>query len=205
MKVLGHSFARTAHLFACSGLLASFAPSAVLTRLLARSLRSLPGSWDSEWLAILSVFFSIFDHSGVPTSLSNDHKSIKEIFISSLAQPPSFLADSLSIRWRKVRWDTKWPQILPVVGKWGAVPLDSEGEGGGSSNPFYQLHLNQPCEDIPPPPLPLTGREGFRLPFLHRSFHRSPIIFGLFDIQPSVNDNMKGWGVPNIGWTIKKM
>ena len=42
------SFARTAHLFACSGLLASLAPSAALTRSLARSLRSLPRSWDSE-------------------------------------------------------------------------------------------------------------------------------------------------------------
>ena len=36
------SFTRTAHLFACSGLLASLAPSAALTRLLARSLCSLP-------------------------------------------------------------------------------------------------------------------------------------------------------------------
>jgi hypothetical protein len=44
------SFARTAHSFACSGLLASLAPSAALTRSLARSLRSLPRSWDSELL-----------------------------------------------------------------------------------------------------------------------------------------------------------
>ena len=42
------SFARTAHSFACSGLLASLTPSAALTRSLARSLRSLPRSWDSE-------------------------------------------------------------------------------------------------------------------------------------------------------------
>jgi len=41
------SFARTAHSFACSGLLASLAPSAALTRSLARSLRSLPRSWES--------------------------------------------------------------------------------------------------------------------------------------------------------------
>ena len=41
------SFARTAHLFACSGLLASLAPSAVLTRLLTCSLPSL---WESEFL-----------------------------------------------------------------------------------------------------------------------------------------------------------
>ena len=45
------SFARlleTAHSFACFGLLALLAPSAALTRSLARSLRSLPRSWDSE-------------------------------------------------------------------------------------------------------------------------------------------------------------
>ena len=44
------SFARTAYSFACSGLLASLAPSAALTRSLARSLCSLPRSWDSELL-----------------------------------------------------------------------------------------------------------------------------------------------------------
>ena len=44
------SFARTAHSFACSGVLASLAPSAALTRSLARSLRSLPRSWESEFL-----------------------------------------------------------------------------------------------------------------------------------------------------------
>ena len=42
------SFARTAHSFACFGLLASLAPSASLPRSLPRSLRSLPRSWDSE-------------------------------------------------------------------------------------------------------------------------------------------------------------
>ena len=42
------SFARTAHSFAWCGLLASIALSAALTRLLARSLRPLPRSWDSE-------------------------------------------------------------------------------------------------------------------------------------------------------------
>ena len=52
------SFARTAHSFACSGLLASLAPSAALTRSLARSLHSLPRSWESELLdGSLSVFF----------------------------------------------------------------------------------------------------------------------------------------------------
>ena len=43
-----HSFARTAHSFACFRLLASLAHSAALTRLLARSLCSLPRSWESE-------------------------------------------------------------------------------------------------------------------------------------------------------------
>ena len=42
------SFALTTHSFACSGQLASLAPSAALTRSLARSLRSLPRSWESE-------------------------------------------------------------------------------------------------------------------------------------------------------------
>ena len=41
------SFTRTAHSLACSRLLASLAPSAALTRSLARSLRSLPRSWES--------------------------------------------------------------------------------------------------------------------------------------------------------------
>ena len=45
---LARPFARTAHLFACSALLASLARSAVLTRSLARSLRSLPSSRDSD-------------------------------------------------------------------------------------------------------------------------------------------------------------
>ena len=44
------SFARTAHLFACSALLPSLARSIALTRSLARSLLSLPHSWKSELL-----------------------------------------------------------------------------------------------------------------------------------------------------------
>ena len=42
------SFTRTAHSFACSGLLASLAPSATLTHSLTCSLRSLPSSWESD-------------------------------------------------------------------------------------------------------------------------------------------------------------
>ena len=42
------SFARTAHSFACSELLASLTPPAALTPSLPRSLCSLPRSWESE-------------------------------------------------------------------------------------------------------------------------------------------------------------
>ena len=54
------SFARTAHSFACSGLLASLAPSASLTHLLAHSLsfaHYLARGTLSDWMSILSVFF----------------------------------------------------------------------------------------------------------------------------------------------------
>ena len=44
-----HSFARTAHSFACFRLLASLAPSAALARSL-RSIRSLPRLWEREFL-----------------------------------------------------------------------------------------------------------------------------------------------------------
>ena len=47
------SFARTAHSFACSGLLAS----------LAHFAHSLARGKVNDWMAILSVFFYIFDHS----------------------------------------------------------------------------------------------------------------------------------------------
>ena len=57
------SFTRTAHLFACSGLLASLTPSAALTRSLARSLRSLPRSWESEFL--MSQNDLVLSHSGL--------------------------------------------------------------------------------------------------------------------------------------------
>ena len=56
------SFARTTHSFACSGQLASLAPSTALTRLLARSLRSLPCSWDSDFLD--GYFVCVFSHFG---------------------------------------------------------------------------------------------------------------------------------------------
>ena len=49
-------FACKAHSFACSGLLASLAPFAVLTCSLARSLRS----WDSDWLD--GYFVCVFFH-----------------------------------------------------------------------------------------------------------------------------------------------
>merc|ERR1712081_71167 len=58
------SFACTAHSFACYGLLASLVPSAALTRSLAHFAHSLARGTANDWMAILSVFFSIFDHSG---------------------------------------------------------------------------------------------------------------------------------------------
>ena len=62
------SFARTAHSFACSAVLALLARSASLTHSLARSLRSLPHSWDSGWLdGNLLYLFSILAHSGIQT------------------------------------------------------------------------------------------------------------------------------------------
>ena len=57
---LAGALARTAHLFAWSGLIASLAPSAGLTHSLARSLRSLPRSWDSEWLD--GYYVCVFSH-----------------------------------------------------------------------------------------------------------------------------------------------
>ena len=61
------SFARTAHSFACSGLLASLVPSVVLTRSLARSFCSLSRSWDSEWLD--GYLFCVLFYSGPQCSV----------------------------------------------------------------------------------------------------------------------------------------
>ena len=58
-----HPFARTAHSFHCSSLFASLAPSAALTRSLAYSLCSLPGSWESEFL--MSQNDLVLFHSGM--------------------------------------------------------------------------------------------------------------------------------------------
>ena len=57
------SFARTAHSFACSALLASLACSAACTRLLSCFTNSLACGTVNDWMAILSVFFSILAHS----------------------------------------------------------------------------------------------------------------------------------------------
>ena len=59
------SFPRTAHSFACSGLLASLAPSAALTRLLARSLRSLHRSWERG--------FFLYEMNASPTCTVSTH------------------------------------------------------------------------------------------------------------------------------------
>ena len=76
------SFAHTAHSFACSGLLASLAPSAALTRSLARSLRSLPCSWESDFL--MSQNDLVLSHSAPPLPL------------------PSVLRTILSANWRQL-------------------------------------------------------------------------------------------------------
>ena len=60
------SFARTAHSFACSALLALLVRLAALTHLLAHSLCLLPRSWDSEWLdGYLFCVFSVLAHSAI--------------------------------------------------------------------------------------------------------------------------------------------
>ena len=64
-----HSFTRTAPSFACFALLASHcsirlcAPLRSLVCLLAHFAHSLARRTVNDWMAILSVFFSIFDHS----------------------------------------------------------------------------------------------------------------------------------------------
>ena len=52
-------FARTAHSFACSGLLTSLAPSTALTHSLACSLCSLPRSWESKFCLCFFPFWTI--------------------------------------------------------------------------------------------------------------------------------------------------
>ena len=60
---LARPFARTAHSITCSGLLVMLAPSAALTRSIARLLRSLPRSWESEFL--MSQNDLVLSHSGL--------------------------------------------------------------------------------------------------------------------------------------------
>ena len=57
------SFTRTAHSFACFGLLRSRPPLHSLVCSLAHFAHSLARGTVNDWLAVLSVFFSIFDHS----------------------------------------------------------------------------------------------------------------------------------------------
>ena len=58
-EVLGHSFVLVPSLFGCSALLDLLARLAALTRSPARSLGSLPRSWESDWLDgyLVCVFF----------------------------------------------------------------------------------------------------------------------------------------------------
>ena len=88
------SFARTAHSFACSALLASLARPAALTRSLARSLRS---SWERsfrQWIEYVN-FMQI-----KPTvDSSNDSRAYKV----SLHYGPWFSLFSISSRGSKIR------------------------------------------------------------------------------------------------------
>ena len=59
-RLSARSFARTAHSFACSALLASLKRSAALIRSLAPPTHSLPSSWDSG--IFMSGFSSVLDH-----------------------------------------------------------------------------------------------------------------------------------------------
>ena len=78
------SFARTAHSFACSGLLASLAPSAALTRSLARSLRSLPRSWESEFL--MSQNDLILSHSAVVAEVAKAEAEVVKVVKAVVAE-----------------------------------------------------------------------------------------------------------------------
>ena len=77
---LARPFAHTAHLFACFRLLALLAPSAALTRLVARSLRSLPRSWESEFS--ISQNDLVLSHSAASSSLSSSHRLFGGFFWS---------------------------------------------------------------------------------------------------------------------------
>ena len=84
------SFARTAHSFACSRLLASLAPSAALTRLLARSLRSLPRSWESEFLMSQN-------------DLVLSHSALLAILLHCIQSAVSFAAHHFSASFRTLK------------------------------------------------------------------------------------------------------
>ena len=72
-----------AHSFACFGLLASLVPSAAL----ARSLRSLPRSWESEFL--MSQNDLVWSHN-VPGERKTNDKRLHFIFFSNIILlPPS--------------------------------------------------------------------------------------------------------------------
>ena len=72
------SFARTAHSFACSGLLASLPLSAAPTRSLARSLRSLSRSWESEFLTSQNDL--VLSHSALASASSLSASWLSALF-----------------------------------------------------------------------------------------------------------------------------
>ena len=96
------SFARTTHSFACFKLLASLAPSAALTRSLAHFAHSLARGTVNDWMAILSVFFPIFDHSALKKTFKDKYASRlpESICCPNSVRPVLFRCDyaSLSVR-----------------------------------------------------------------------------------------------------------
>ena len=112
------SFARTAHSFAHSGLLASLTPSAALTRLLACSLRSLPRSCKSELL--MSQNDLVLSHSATTrcvTSMRFDEARRRWMKRTRIWR---FYRVSISKRiksgrspWRAIVWSTTSAKIGP--------------------------------------------------------------------------------------------
>ena len=89
-----YSFARTAHSFACSGLLVLLAPSAALTCSLACSLRSLPRLWESEFF--MSQNDLVLSHSAVPPLLLENYgfrsfDAVKQKSSSVNSDEPQFI------------------------------------------------------------------------------------------------------------------
>ena len=123
-----HSFARTAHSFARSGLLALLAPSAALTRSLARSL---PRSWDSEFF--MSQIDLILSHSAMDAL---QHGSAFNLPLLRGKAPEFFLGPRFrrpsAPSWTSTESKEESPRLLPPppppeeeegsIGRWPPPP-----------------------------------------------------------------------------------